>query len=171
MLILMAKLRYTSVWTFNHQNPLIHGQSNKHTHMCAQCSHTSVGLAQARPNNPVHTKLYNCMPSQGYNNYDPGQVKCDFHVCANLYSLTCNCNSSCNINYPTLLYCMQINEPGLSSCKCACGSGDESRFICPFTQALANAVTKCMSILANHTFQGHHNFSHPLCQLTHLYKS
>ena len=41
-------------------NPLIYGQSNKHTNMCAQCSHTSVGLVQARPNNPVHTKLYNC---------------------------------------------------------------------------------------------------------------
>ena len=25
-------------------------QASKHTHTCAQCSHTSVGLAQARPN-------------------------------------------------------------------------------------------------------------------------
>ena len=25
-------------------------QASKHTHACAQCSHTSVGLAQARPN-------------------------------------------------------------------------------------------------------------------------
>ena len=26
-------------------------QASKHTHMRAQCSHASVGLAQARPNN------------------------------------------------------------------------------------------------------------------------
>ena len=38
-------------------------QGNIHTRV--QCSHTSVGLAQARLNNPEHTKLK--LPYQGYN--------------------------------------------------------------------------------------------------------
>ena len=32
-------------------------QASKHTHTRAQCSHASVGLAQARPNNRVVTVL------------------------------------------------------------------------------------------------------------------
>ena len=30
-------------------------QASKHTHTCAQCSHASVGLAQARPNQVPNT--------------------------------------------------------------------------------------------------------------------
>ena len=54
-------LKYTSAWTFHHREIFkyahlkftVSGRSkptNKHTHTCAQCSHASVGLAQARPN-------------------------------------------------------------------------------------------------------------------------
>ena len=35
-------------------------QASKHTHACAQCSHASVGLAQARPNYPTRA-LTHCV--------------------------------------------------------------------------------------------------------------
>ena len=65
----MAEVRYTSAWTFHHREIFecaqlkftVSGRSkqtnkptNKHTHMRAQCSHASVGLAQARPNKWGH---------------------------------------------------------------------------------------------------------------------
>ena len=33
-------------------------QTYKHTHECAQCSHTSVGLAQAYPNYTIYKSMY-----------------------------------------------------------------------------------------------------------------
>ena len=61
MLVFMALLKYTSVWIF-HQSEIFEcphlkfsvsgwsKQTNIDIHMRAQCSHTSVGLTQARPN-------------------------------------------------------------------------------------------------------------------------
>ena len=64
-LLLSCLLKYTSAWTFHHREIFecaylkftVSGRSKQtnqqtsiDTHTCAQCSHASVGLAQARPN-------------------------------------------------------------------------------------------------------------------------
>ena len=38
------------MFEFAHLKLTVSGRPSKHTHTCAQCSHASVGLAQARPN-------------------------------------------------------------------------------------------------------------------------
>ena len=54
-------------------------QTDRHTHAHAQCSHASVGLAQARPN--YITETYHTL--EGDSNYGT-ELKCQYLVFYNL---------------------------------------------------------------------------------------